>query len=131
MKLATKKWSSKVQAGTMFNFLMLGFHEYIFAIRRSHIISKTKGAIIEANHVVRTTKRRDFKSRNIDQSVVAIVNIRTHFFFGFNLTPNERCCTCSSLTRPEKSKTQTCLELVISLKIVFELELMGKLKSLS
>ena len=38
---------------------------------------------------------------------------------------------CSSLARKKKSKVQAWLELVTSLKIVFELELVGKPKSLS
>ena len=38
---------------------------------------------------------------------------------------------CLSLARQEKSKARAWLELVTSLKIVFELELVGKPKSLS
>ena len=38
---------------------------------------------------------------------------------------------CSSLTRQEKSKARAWLELVTSLKIVFEFELVRKPKSLS
>ena len=46
-------------------------------------------------------------------------------------TVNKSTSACPNLAHQEKLKARVCLELVTNLKIVFELELLGKPKSLS